>query len=63
MRYWRSTVCEKTEPIGPLQSDHGEYSVGDSEPCTCGDLQCAAVVEQGTPVVDVIGCSPPHAYE
>ena len=39
--YWQSSVCKKVEIID-LPSD---YALGDSEPCLCGDLLCAAEVK------------------
>lgn len=46
MRFWRSSVCGKVECIDPDASDADDYSVGDSEPCICGDLKCSATVEE-----------------
>lgn len=40
---WRSSLCGKTEPV------EDDSTVGDSEPCSCGDLQCGATVERQDP--------------
>jgi hypothetical protein len=56
--YWRSNLCEKTEPIDPRDPTYEDYAVGDSEPCLCGDLRCAATVEEQETVIEVVGSSP-----
>lgn len=55
--YWRSTACEETAPFTPEDAEGG-YKIGDWEKCLCGDLKCRAIVEQGTPVLRVVGASP-----
>jgi len=53
LKYWRCYSCDHAEPCEPQR----DFDVGDSEACArCG---ANAVVEQGAPVVDVVGSSPP----
>jgi hypothetical protein len=57
-RYWRSSLCEKVELIDIAGPGSEDYEVGDTEPCLCGDLRCAATVEESAGVIQVVGSSP-----